>query len=83
MNRINNAVLQQFSQKGLTINEGVAVDARLVQSGSQPINGEEIKKQREKRETRRESWARTGIPSKFLASWIRTGRSRTTSLIMD
>jgi len=36
MNRINSDVLQQFSRKGLTINEGVAVDARLVQSASHP-----------------------------------------------
>jgi transposase, IS5 family len=35
----------------LTINEGVAVDARLVQSASHPIGTEEIKKQREKRDT--------------------------------
>ncbi len=35
----------------MTINEGVAVDARLVQSASHPISNEEIKKQREKRET--------------------------------
>lgn len=37
MNRINSAVLQQFSQKGLTINEGIAVDARLVQSTAIPF----------------------------------------------
>ena len=51
MNRINSVVLQQFSQRGFVINEGVAVDARLVQSASHPISNEEIKKQREKRET--------------------------------
>jgi len=51
MNRINSAVLQQFSQKGFVINEGVAVDARLVESASHPISTEEIMKQREKRET--------------------------------
>ena len=51
MNRINSVVLKQFSQKGLTINEGVAVDARLVQSASHPISTEEINKQREKRDT--------------------------------
>ena len=51
MNRINSVVLQQFSRKGLIINEGVAVDARLVQSASHPISNEEIQKQQEKRET--------------------------------
>lgn len=51
MNKINSVVLQQFSRQGLVINEGVAVDARLVQSASHPISSEEIKKQREKSET--------------------------------
>jgi transposase, IS5 family len=51
MTLINSVVLQQFSQKGLTINEGIAVDARLVQSASHPIGNEEINKHREKRET--------------------------------
>ena len=51
MHVINNTVLQQFSQKGLSINEGVAVDARLVQSASHPISNKEIQEQREKRET--------------------------------
>ena len=40
MNRINSVVLQQFSRKGLVINEGVAVDARLVQSASHPISND-------------------------------------------
>ena len=35
---------------GSAINEGRAMDARLVQSASHPISNEEIKKQREKRE---------------------------------
>ena len=32
MNEINHEVLSQLSAKGVTINEGVAIDARLVQS---------------------------------------------------
>ena len=48
---INNTVLQQFSQKGLSINEGVAVDARLVKSASHPISNKEIQEQKERRET--------------------------------
>lgn len=51
MNRINSVVLQQFSQNGLAINEGVVVDSCLVQSASHPISNKEIKKQRAKRET--------------------------------
>ncbi|MFH0958677.1 MAG: IS5 family transposase [Pseudomonadota bacterium] len=65
MTLINSVVLQQFSQKGLTINEGIAVDARLVQSASHPISNEEIKKQQEKRETPEGKLDRNGNLLKF------------------
>jgi len=65
MNRINSIVLQQFSRKGFVINEGVAVDARLVQSASHPISKEEIKKQREKRETPEGKLDKNGNVIKF------------------
>jgi IS5 family transposase len=65
MNRINSVVLQQFSWKGLTINEGVAVDARLVQSASHPISNEEIQKQREKSETPKGKLDKSGNLLKF------------------
>ena len=48
---INSEVLQQFSKKGLTINEGVAIDARLIQSSSHPLSDEEIKRAKEKRQS--------------------------------
>ena len=51
MNEINSEILRQFTSKGLTINEGIAIDARLAHSASHPLSNEEIKKQREKRET--------------------------------
>jgi IS5 family transposase len=65
MNLINNAVLQQFARKGLTINEGIAVDARLVRSASHPISNEEIKQEREKRETPEGKVDKNGKPLKF------------------
>jgi transposase, IS5 family len=65
MNRINSVVLQQFFRKGLTINEGVAVDARLVQSASYPISNEEIQKQREKSETPEGKLDKSGQLLKF------------------
>ena len=65
MNKINSAVLQQFSRKGLSINEGVAVDARLVQSASHPISNEEIQKEREKRKTPEGQIDKNGNPLKF------------------
>ena len=51
MIKINSEVLKQFDKEGLSINEGIAIDARLVQSASRPISNNEIKKLREKRET--------------------------------
>lgn len=65
MTRINSAVLQQFSRKGFVINEGVAVDARLVQSASHPISTEEIEKEQARRETPAGKLDKNGKPLKF------------------
>ncbi len=65
MTEINNAVLLQFSQNGLTINEGIAIDARLVQSASHPLSNDEIQKRREKRETPEGKLDKNGKPLKF------------------
>jgi IS5 family transposase len=65
MTEINNALLVQFSQKGLTINQGIAIDARLVQSASRPLSNEEIKKRREKKETPEGKLDKNGKPLKF------------------
>jgi len=51
MDAINSEILRQFEQQGLCINEGVAVDARLVKSASRPLSQDELKKQREHRQT--------------------------------
>jgi transposase, IS5 family len=51
MRMINNELLNQFAAKGLTINEGVAIDARLVQSASHPVSKEKLKEENQKRET--------------------------------
>ena len=47
----HNRSLKRLEKINQAINEGVAVDARLVKSASHPISNEEIQKQREKRET--------------------------------
>jgi IS5 family transposase len=49
MTKLNSAVLTGFEKKGFSINEGMAVDARLVKSASRPISNDEIKKQRDNR----------------------------------
>jgi len=65
MTRINSVVLQQFSKKGFVINEGIAVDARLVQSASHPISNEEMKKEQEKRARPAGKLDENGKPLKF------------------
>jgi IS5 family transposase len=65
MNKINSVVLQQFARKGLTINEGVAVDARLVQSASHPLSNEEIEKERLKQDTPEGNLDKNGRTLKF------------------
>ena len=51
MTKLNSAVLTGFEKKGFSINEGMAIDARLVKSASRPISNDEIKKQRDNRGT--------------------------------
>jgi len=48
---INHELLSQFAAKGLTINEGIAIDARLVKSASHPISKEKLEEEKQKRET--------------------------------
>ncbi len=51
MIELNNVVLQAFAKRGLSINEGIAVDARLVKSASKPLSNDELRKLKEKRST--------------------------------
>jgi IS5 family transposase len=51
MSEINHEVLMQFTSKGLTINEGIAIDARLVQSASHPLSNEKLQEAKVKSET--------------------------------
>jgi len=65
MAKINSAVLMQFSSKGLTINEGIAIDARLVQSASHPLSKERLQEEKAKRETPEGKVDKNGKPLKF------------------
>jgi IS5 family transposase len=51
MRMINHELLSQFAAKGLTINEGIAVDARLVKSDSHPLSQKKLEEQKKKRDT--------------------------------
>ena len=65
MRMINHELLSQFASRGLTINEGIAVDARLVQSASHPISTEKLKEEKQKKETPAGKLNKTGKPLKF------------------
>jgi IS5 family transposase len=65
MRMINHELLSQFASKGLTINEGIAIDARLVQSASHPISKEKLKEEKQKRETPAGKLNKKGKPLKF------------------
>ncbi|MHC5074191.1 MAG: IS5 family transposase [Planctomycetota bacterium] len=65
MDQINSEILRQFESQGLTINEGIAVDARLVKSTSRPISNNQIKELRDKRKTPESKLDKNGKPLKF------------------
>jgi IS5 family transposase len=65
LTQVNSEVLKQFAEKGLSINEGIAIDARLVESASRPISGEQLKELREKRQTDKGKTDKNGQPLKF------------------
>jgi IS5 family transposase len=65
MDQINSEILRQFENQGLSINEGIAIDARLVKSASHPISNDEIKQLREKRNTPEGKLDKNAKPLKF------------------
>jgi IS5 family transposase len=65
MIRINSELLKQFEKEGLSINEGIAVDARLVKSASRPISNNDIKIHRDKRNSPDGKLDKNGNPIKF------------------
>jgi IS5 family transposase len=65
MDQINSEILRQFESQGLTINEGIAVDARLVKSASHPISNDKIKQARDKHNTPEGKLDKNGKPLKF------------------
>ncbi len=58
-------VLNQFSDQGLTINEGIAIDARIVKSASRPMSKQQLKKLKDKRSTPEGTLDKNGSSRKF------------------
>ena len=65
MDQINTEILRQFESQGLTINEGVAIDARLVKSASHPLSNDQIKEHKDKNNTPEGKVDKNGKPLKF------------------
>ncbi len=58
-------ILNQFAEKGLTINEGIAIDARIVRSASKPVSNRTLDKLRKERETPEGNLDKNRNPKKF------------------
>lgn len=65
IDQINTEILNQFESRGLTINEGIAVDARLVKSASRPVSNKEIDELRNKHDAPNGKLDKNGNPKKF------------------
>lgn len=65
MIKLNDEVLQEFTKRGLSINEGMAVDARLVKSASSPMSKAGLEKEKEKKDTPTGKLDKNGKPLKF------------------
>ena len=65
MMNLNNEVLREFARRGLSINEGIAVDARLVKSASRPMSNDNLRELKEKRGTPEGKVDKEGKPLKF------------------
>jgi IS5 family transposase len=65
MLELNNVVLQEFAKRGFSINEGIAVDARLVKSASRPLSNDELRKLKDKRDTPEGKLDKNGNQLKF------------------
>ena len=65
MIKLNNEVLAEFARRGLSINEGIAVDARLVKSASRPMSNDDLKELRKKRSRPEGQVDRSSKPLKF------------------
>jgi len=65
MIKINSELLKQFHRHGLSINKGVAVDARLVKSASRPVSKDRLKKIKEYANTPEGKLDKNGNVKKF------------------
>jgi transposase, IS5 family len=65
MVQLNSALLAQLHQHGVSINEGIAVDARLIRSASRPVSNEKLNELRDKQNSAEGNMDKNGKPKKF------------------
>ena len=65
LDQINSTILRQFEQQGLNINEGVAIDARLVKSASRPVSNDKLEQLRKEHDSPEGKLDKNGKPKKF------------------
>ena len=67
-------ILTQFSEEGLTVYEGIAVDARVVKSASRPMSNKKLEELKAKRETPEDKLDKNCKPLKFFkdieSNWV-------------
>jgi transposase, IS5 family len=66
-------ILNQFSDQGLRINEGVTIDARIVKSAGRPASNKTLEKRKAKRQTPEGKLDKNGNPLKFPEILNQTG----------
>ena len=71
MVQINSMLLAQFHQHGLSTNEGIPIDARLIKSASKPVSNEKLNKLREKRKAPIAIWTKF-IPLQIFKMMLQT-----------
>ena len=65
MVKLNSALLAQLNQHGVTINEGIAVDERLIRSASKPVSTEKLNEPRDKQNSIEGNMDKNAKPRKF------------------
>jgi IS5 family transposase len=62
---ITQTILNQFSKEGIIINEGIAIDARIVRFASKPLSNKRLKAIKKERSVPEGQLDKTGKPRKF------------------
>ena len=65
MVQLNSALLAQLNQHGVTINEGIAVDVRLIRAASKPVSNDKLNELRDKQSSAEGKMDKNGKPKKF------------------